>query len=52
MIVRDFGSWSARTREGNRGRGLEMIRALVDDVSVARRDEHGTTVTMRRGLDD
>lgn len=49
VIVRDFGSWSARTREGNRGRGLEMIRALVDDVSVAN-DERGTTVTIRRSL--
>ena len=49
VIVRDFGSWSAGAGEGNRGRGLQMIRELMDDVSVAR-DERGTIVTMRRGF--
>jgi anti-sigma regulatory factor (Ser/Thr protein kinase) len=49
IVVRDFGSWSAESGEGDRGRGLEMIRALVDDASVVH-GERGTTVTMRRTL--
>ena len=49
LVVRDFGSWAAGAGDGSRGRGLEMIRVLMDDVSVVH-GEHGTTVTMRRAL--
>jgi anti-sigma regulatory factor (Ser/Thr protein kinase) len=31
----------------NRGRGITMMRALMDDVSVEG-DEHGTTVVLVR----
>jgi anti-sigma regulatory factor (Ser/Thr protein kinase) len=52
IVVRDFGSWAVETaaEAGTRGRGLEMIRALMDEVAV-RRIAHGTQVTMRRRLE-
>jgi anti-sigma regulatory factor (Ser/Thr protein kinase) len=51
IAVRDFGSWDIdEDADGDeRGRGLEMIRSLMDDVSIVRR-EQGTEVTMRRRL--
>jgi PAS domain S-box-containing protein len=46
--VRDRGLWRAPGPPGHRGRGLELIRALMDHVSV----DHttGTVVTMRRRI--
>jgi anti-sigma regulatory factor (Ser/Thr protein kinase) len=49
IVVRDFGSWAAGTANGSRGRGLEMIRSLMDEVSVSH-EGAGTVVTMRRAL--
>jgi anti-sigma regulatory factor (Ser/Thr protein kinase) len=46
--VRDFGAWRP-ARERGRGRGLELIRQLVDTV-VVERDSNGTEVSMTRKL--
>jgi anti-sigma regulatory factor (Ser/Thr protein kinase) len=46
--VRDRGGWRD-PRGVNRGRGLPMMHALVDDVQVTR-DDSGTTVTLTRAL--
>jgi PAS domain S-box-containing protein len=48
IAVSDTGSWRPR-REDDQGRGLVLMRALMDDVDVVRSEE-GTTVTMRRAL--
>jgi serine/threonine-protein kinase RsbW len=44
--VRDRGSWRPERSEIARGRGLDLIYQLMDEVSVDR--DEGTTVTMRR----
>jgi serine/threonine-protein kinase RsbW len=44
--VRDEGSWRSGAGDPARGRGLLLIRQVMDEVQVER--EHGTTVTMRR----
>ena len=46
--VRDRGSWR-QPDSGDRGRGLAIIRALMDEVSIEHDDE-GTLLTMRRAL--
>jgi PAS domain S-box-containing protein len=46
VSVRDRGRWRERSG-GNRGRGLPLMRALMDDV-VVDPGPRGTTVTMRR----
>jgi PAS domain S-box-containing protein len=46
--VRDNGSWRER-RSRHRGRGLAIIKGLMDDVEVAAQDQ-GTVVRMRRRL--
>jgi PAS domain S-box-containing protein len=46
--VRDSGSWRERRSE-HRGRGLAIIKGLMDDVEVAAEDR-GTVVRMRRRL--
>jgi PAS domain S-box-containing protein len=48
--VRDNGSWRERRSE-HRGRGLAIIKGLMDDVEVATEDR-GTVVRMRRRLSD
>ena len=53
-VVADEGSWldrSVRPRErgGTRGRGLQIIEGLMDEVEVAP-SPSGTTVRMRRRL--
>ena len=47
--VRDSGSWRAPRREAHRGRGLPLIRKLMDSVDV-QPCTGGTTVLMRRRL--
>jgi anti-sigma regulatory factor (Ser/Thr protein kinase) len=48
ITVRDRGEWRA-PRDGDHGRGLSLMRALMDSVEVdPSRD--GTTVTLRRSL--
>ena len=51
VVIRDFGSWSAETatHTGTRGRGLDMIRKLMDEVAVNAL-EGGTQLTLRRRL--
>jgi PAS domain S-box-containing protein len=46
--VRDTGNWRAR-RDEHRGRGLNIIEGLMDEVNVTA-DAEGTVVTMRRRL--
>jgi len=45
-VVRDTGSWRDKRGE-HRGRGLAIIKDLMDDVAVEREDG-GTLVRMRR----
>jgi serine phosphatase RsbU (regulator of sigma subunit)/anti-sigma regulatory factor (Ser/Thr protein kinase) len=49
ITVRDFGSWR-ESRANNRGRGLELIEAMMDSVSVVTRPDEGTEVHMTRKL--
>jgi len=49
LRVRDFGTWHERTRPEQRGRGLALVRGLVDSLDV-RRGDGGTQVVMRRSL--
>ena len=50
IIVRDSGRWrDPGSGHPGRGRGLAMMKALVDSVDVEH-DEHGTTVTLRTSL--
>jgi serine phosphatase RsbU (regulator of sigma subunit)/anti-sigma regulatory factor (Ser/Thr protein kinase) len=48
VVVRDKGRWR-QTQPHGRGRGLELMRSLVDEVDVQRGDD-GTTVTLVRRL--
>jgi len=50
IVVRDFGRWSAAEEPdpvGSSGRGLQMMRELMDQVEVTE-DESGTTIVLRR----
>jgi anti-sigma regulatory factor (Ser/Thr protein kinase) len=48
VTVRDYGSWRA-PRGQDRGRGLELMRAAMDQVEVVPSDA-GTTVRLIRRL--
>jgi anti-sigma regulatory factor (Ser/Thr protein kinase) len=48
VTVRDRGRWRA-PRGKHRGRGISMMRALMDSVDVQHRED-GTTVVLRRAL--
>jgi anti-sigma regulatory factor (Ser/Thr protein kinase) len=48
VIVHDHGSWR-EPRENARGRGLPLMRALMDSVEVEQ-GRTGTTVTLRRRI--
>jgi anti-sigma regulatory factor (Ser/Thr protein kinase) len=45
--VEDEGTWRDDLVEGDRGRGISIMRAVMDDVDI-RTDRHGTVVTLRR----
>jgi serine/threonine-protein kinase RsbW len=47
--VRDFGSWNESARSDLRGRGLRMIRELMDSVDLYR-GAAGTRIVMRHSL--
>ena len=49
VSIRDDGSWRP-ARGAHRGRGISMMKQLMDDVQV-QSDEGGTTVTMRRKVE-
>jgi serine/threonine-protein kinase RsbW len=48
LIVRDRGTWREPVADPARGRGLDLVRRLMDRVEIERLA--GTTVTMRRQL--
>jgi PAS domain S-box-containing protein len=48
IVVRDHGAWRA-PRDGDQGRGLSLMRALMDSVDVEPGPD-GTTVRLRRTL--
>jgi anti-sigma regulatory factor (Ser/Thr protein kinase) len=48
ITVRDYGAWRA-PREGDQGRGLSLMQALMDSVEVTPTQE-GTAVRLRRTL--
>jgi PAS domain S-box-containing protein len=48
ICVRDFGAWRT-PREGDQGRGLSLMRALMDTVDVTPTSA-GTTVRLQRTL--
>jgi GAF domain-containing protein/anti-sigma regulatory factor (Ser/Thr protein kinase) len=48
VLIRDRGQWRA-PRGTNRGRGLSMMRALMESVDVDQ-TEHGTVIVLRRTL--
>ena len=48
IAVHDRGSWRSE-REDDHGRGLELMRTLMDTVAV-QPGEQGTTVSLRRRL--
>ncbi len=48
LTITDQGSWREK-RDSDRGRGLDLIRALMDDVEVEP-GENGTVVRMRKRL--
>jgi anti-sigma regulatory factor (Ser/Thr protein kinase) len=50
LLVRDFGSWRSGRPEYDRGRGLQIMRAFVDEVDVMP-SPSGTEVVLRRRLD-
>ncbi len=49
VVVRDRGRWKPPAGAAHRGRGLALMRALMETVDVASGD-HGTVVRMRRRL--
>jgi anti-sigma regulatory factor (Ser/Thr protein kinase) len=49
LEVRDFGAWTVADAETMRGRGLAMIRQIMDAVEITSGDA-GTQVAMRRTL--
>jgi PAS domain S-box-containing protein len=48
ITIRDYGAWRA-PRAGDHGRGLSLMRALMDTVEITPTPE-GTTVRLRRRL--
>jgi serine phosphatase RsbU (regulator of sigma subunit)/DNA-binding response OmpR family regulator/anti-sigma regulatory factor (Ser/Thr protein kinase) len=50
VVVRDYGQWRP-ARGQNRGRGLRLMEALMEEVVITRA-QNGTIVEMRRALAD
>jgi serine phosphatase RsbU (regulator of sigma subunit)/anti-sigma regulatory factor (Ser/Thr protein kinase) len=49
ISVRDAGIWREDAVVGDRGRGIAIMRAVMDDVEI-RSDGDGTVVTLRRRI--
>jgi anti-sigma regulatory factor (Ser/Thr protein kinase) len=49
ITVRDRGRWTGQARRPERGRGLTLMRSMMDVVDVLPSDQ-GTIVRMRRSL--
>jgi serine/threonine-protein kinase RsbW len=47
VVVQDEGHWRTPGRTDQRGRGLTVMRSLVDDLAIVP-SPSGTTVTLRR----
>src|SRR5262249_22949740 len=47
VVVQDEGHWRSPSRTDQRGRGLTVMRSLVDDVAIVP-SASGTTVMLRR----
>lgn len=47
LVVRDTGTWQPAAIPGDRGRGLMLMRATMDDVRL-RSGDSGTTVAMEK----
>lgn len=47
VTVRDRGRWTQQVRRPERGRGQEIMRSVMDEVSIES-ERHGTVVRMRR----
>jgi serine phosphatase RsbU (regulator of sigma subunit)/anti-sigma regulatory factor (Ser/Thr protein kinase) len=45
--VRDSGTWRTSSRGGGLGKGLQVMRSLMDEVHIES-SEHGSLVTLRR----
>jgi anti-sigma regulatory factor (Ser/Thr protein kinase) len=50
FTVRDYGEWRPRVANPQRNRGLALIAAVTDDVSVSSARDGGTRVEMRRAI--
>lgn len=50
IVVRDLGHDRSRTPDPDRGRGVELMNALVDDAHIDLGGPMGGTVTLRRRL--
>jgi anti-sigma regulatory factor (Ser/Thr protein kinase) len=46
--VKDSGRWRSPVSSPERGRGLQIIEVLMDDVAIS--SDRGTTVVLRRAL--
>jgi anti-sigma regulatory factor (Ser/Thr protein kinase) len=49
VAVTDHGRWRHPRPDDSRGRGLDLVRAVIGDIDVER-GESGTTVRMRVGI--
>ncbi len=49
VAVSDQGRWRHPRPDDSRGRGLDLVRAVIEDIDVERGEE-GTTVRMRVGI--
>jgi anti-sigma regulatory factor (Ser/Thr protein kinase) len=49
MVIKDRGRWRAPSRTDQRGRGLTVMRRLVDDVEIDP-SASGTTVFLRHSM--
>lgn len=49
VVVEDEGHWRAPSRTDQRGRGLTVMRSLVDDLAIVP-SPTGTRVMLRRGV--
>jgi anti-sigma regulatory factor (Ser/Thr protein kinase) len=49
LVIRDFGAWAVADTQSSRGRGLGMIREIMDAVDITSGGA-GTQVVMRRTL--
>jgi len=49
VVVQDHGRWRASRSDGDRGRGIGIMRALADSVATATGPD-GTVVTIRRRI--